>query len=134
MMMAPRTRVGRLWNKGVKKSNTAPMIRALMIRERPVLAPALSFTADLEKLPDTRSEEHTSELQSRPHLVCRLLLEKKKKYITEDPPYSREATGPMVSTLRQSYPDNTTIPAITVQTPYLQCQHHSMTYRMLLIP
>src|SRR5436305_15166995 len=27
---------------------------------------------------DKRSEEHTSELQSRPHLVCRLLLEKKK--------------------------------------------------------
>src|SRR3989442_13028936 len=27
---------------------------------------------------DVRSEEHTSELQSRPHLVCRLLLEKKK--------------------------------------------------------
>src|SRR5690554_7319081 len=29
-------------------------------------------------LPEARSEEHTSELQSRPHLVCRLLLEKKK--------------------------------------------------------
>src|SRR3989442_11971380 len=29
-------------------------------------------------LPGSRSEEHTSELQSRPHLVCRLLLEKKK--------------------------------------------------------
>src|SRR3989442_9152925 len=28
--------------------------------------------------PRSRSEEHTSELQSRPHLVCRLLLEKKK--------------------------------------------------------
>src|SRR3989442_11084585 len=28
-----------------------------------------------------RSEEHTSELQSRPHLVCRLLLEKKKHSI-----------------------------------------------------
>src|SRR5690625_7103684 len=28
---------------------------------------------------DVRSEEHTSELQSRGHLVCRLLLEKKKK-------------------------------------------------------
>src|SRR5215510_7554906 len=27
-----------------------------------------------------RSEEHTSELQSRGHLVCRLLLEKKKKH------------------------------------------------------
>src|SRR5690554_2074681 len=30
-------------------------------------------------VPKPRSEEHTSELQSRPHLVCRLLLEKKKK-------------------------------------------------------
>src|SRR2546422_4541900 len=29
---------------------------------------------------DDRSEEHTSELQSRLHLVCRLLLEKKKKH------------------------------------------------------
>src|SRR5690554_7296291 len=42
-----------------------------------------------------RSEEHTSELQSRPHLVCRLLLEKKKipndlrrgnPYISDPPP------------------------------------------------
>src|SRR5690554_7466056 len=31
-----------------------------------------------------RSEEHTSELQSRPHLVCRLLLEKKKKHKKHD--------------------------------------------------
>src|SRR6266498_1046686 len=31
-----------------------------------------------------RSEEHTSELQSRPHLVCRLLLEKKKKKTTKN--------------------------------------------------
>src|SRR5690554_7045048 len=31
------------------------------------------------KVSKSRSEEHTSELQSRPHLVCRLLLEKKKK-------------------------------------------------------
>src|SRR3712207_7406151 len=30
--------------------------------------------------PKTRSEEHTSELQSRQYLVCRLLLEKKKKH------------------------------------------------------
>src|SRR3712207_8792737 len=29
-----------------------------------------------------RSEEHTSELQSRQYLVCRLLLEKKKRYCT----------------------------------------------------
>src|SRR2546422_5094275 len=34
---------------------------------------------DPERPPGPRSEEHTSELQSRLHLVCRLLLEKKKK-------------------------------------------------------
>src|SRR5258708_8966530 len=33
---------------------------------------------------DHRSEEHTSELQSPDHLVCRLLLEKKKKNIIND--------------------------------------------------
>src|SRR2546422_3178565 len=38
---------------------------------------ALLFLA-LAYLADERSEEHTSELQSRLHLVCRLLLEKKK--------------------------------------------------------
>src|SRR3712207_7774186 len=48
-----------------------------------------------------RSEEHTSELQSRQYLVCRLLLEKKKKYLT---PRSRRvyvictATSLMLST------------------------------------
>src|SRR5690554_7254729 len=39
----------------------------------------ISPTIDMSNLPSGRSEEHTSELQSRPHLVCRLLLEKKKK-------------------------------------------------------
>src|SRR5690554_5074961 len=37
------------------------------------------LTEDGEFDRDRRSEEHTSELQSRPHLVCRLLLEKKKR-------------------------------------------------------
>src|SRR3989442_10558938 len=44
--------------------------------ERQVAAPAEPSP------PSARSEEHTSELQSRPHLVCRLLLEKKKKKTT----------------------------------------------------
>src|SRR3712207_7002335 len=35
---------------------------------------------DVEPGVERRSEEHTSELQSRQYLVCRLLLEKKKKY------------------------------------------------------
>src|SRR5947209_17123022 len=39
---------------------------------------AVSVYARLDGL-DGRSEEHTSELQSRQYLVCRLLLEKKKK-------------------------------------------------------
>src|SRR5256885_9786287 len=42
-----------------------------------------SYVRELErKLADVRSEEHTSELQSPCNLVCRLLLEKKTKYIT----------------------------------------------------
>src|SRR3989442_10442556 len=48
------------------------------------LAASLLFTslppvlAHAGQTGEQRSEEHTSELQSRPHLVCRLLLEKKK--------------------------------------------------------
>src|SRR5436305_11358996 len=38
----------------------------------------------LQRKLNQRSEEHTSELQSRPHLVCRLLLEKKKKKMMKD--------------------------------------------------
>src|SRR2546429_3680731 len=56
----------------------------------------------------TRSEEHTSELQSRLHLVCRLLLEKKKKA-----PYSvtpsdwrplNKGVAPISCTVIQSLP------------------------------
>src|SRR2546422_7581824 len=41
--------------------------------------PVARFLTDENKEALKRSEEHTSELQSRLHLVCRLLLEKKKK-------------------------------------------------------
>src|SRR5206468_5248048 len=40
---------------------------------------------NLERPVDIRSEEHTSELQSRSDLVCRLLLEKKKKTLHKQP-------------------------------------------------
>src|SRR5690554_7695184 len=48
-----------------------------------------NYDDDLERLAECdlvieRSEEHTSELQSRPHLVCRLLLEKKKRERNHD--------------------------------------------------
>src|SRR5690625_5626450 len=55
------------------------------------LSPFPSLTASFcqnERV--TRSEEHTSELQSRGHLVCRLLLEKKKK--TQMPQKSNTTT------------------------------------------
>src|SRR5690625_5825198 len=42
-------------------------------------AEVLEYKVSYETGEKTRSEEHTSELQSRGHLVCRLLLEKKKK-------------------------------------------------------
>src|SRR2546422_8342817 len=47
----------------------APARQRQVVRGREFASPSL----------DLRSEEHTSELQSRLHLVCRLLLEKKKK-------------------------------------------------------
>src|SRR6266699_6716962 len=52
----------------------------------PICLPASDARArrcarDPARAPRERSEEHTSELQSRPHLVCRLLLEKKTSKI-----------------------------------------------------
>src|SRR3989449_1352616 len=47
-----------------------------------LLAARLEAAGAVAAGPATRSEEHTSELQSRLHLVCRLLLEKKKKKTT----------------------------------------------------
>src|SRR3712207_8864587 len=48
-----------------------------------------------ETRPATRSEEHTSELQSRQYLVCRLLLEKKKSHHLLDLPL----TGCIISSV-----------------------------------
>src|SRR2546422_6943365 len=47
----------------------------------PPTAPSTVAMSDSAAVPSFRSEEHTSELQSRLHLVCRLLLEKKKKQL-----------------------------------------------------
>src|SRR6266498_5513146 len=68
----------------------APELRVLLPEQAPGMVPLLAVldrpTAatkahppDLRPVLVVRSEEHTSELQSRPHLVCRLLLEKKKR-------------------------------------------------------
>src|SRR2546429_5532116 len=58
-------------------SNTA--IASIATRTATTAGEVRAFFKPLEsRLRDARSEEHTSELQSRLHLVCRLLLEKKK--------------------------------------------------------
>src|SRR2546428_7000900 len=65
-----------------------------LFRSRPGYAPLAGRRRDQRgvragRRADLRSEEHTSELQSRSDLVCRLLLEKKKK---KPPPYCRTRT------------------------------------------
>src|SRR5258708_18573465 len=61
----------------VSRSFRLPRRRWLALAERPADHSRLSSTRILMQ---DRSEEHTSELQSPDHLVCRLLLEKKKTY------------------------------------------------------
>src|SRR5687768_5264683 len=57
------------WVTAVKQKFPLEYIRSKRLFNQPI---------DPHALDDARSEEHTSELQSRLHLVCRLLLEKKK--------------------------------------------------------
>src|SRR3989442_6798660 len=57
------------FEKAAKAAGLEAKTTELISRDSPI--------PDLGVAP-ARSEEHTSELQSRPHLVCRLLLEKKK--------------------------------------------------------
>src|SRR6266576_4168033 len=60
--------------------NEAPFsARGLAHRPRPAARQQAALGPHSARRRDRRSEEHTSELQSRRDLVCRLLLEKKKK-------------------------------------------------------
>src|SRR2546429_5180340 len=68
-----------LFRSIMAKQGTASFVR----RSRKSLIPTAE-SSPLQRTPSPlshRSEEHTSELQSRLHLVCRLLLEKKKNLI-----------------------------------------------------
>src|SRR3712207_7712578 len=75
------------------RPDRAPAVRHAADRAR-AARPAEGGDRDLVDAGERRSEEHTSELQSRQYLVCRLLLEKKKKStscsscITYSPPRS----------------------------------------------
>src|SRR2546423_9271464 len=57
----------------------------------------------VEQLLDVRSEEHTSELQSLAYLVCRLLLEKKKKVVRKKVQYMNSLVEVNTSVIRYSH-------------------------------
>src|SRR2546422_5872425 len=62
------------------KEGGGRLVRDTLGKEGKVIIPAFSVGRTQQNVYNLhRSEEHTSELQSRLHLVCRLLLEKKKK-------------------------------------------------------
>src|SRR3712207_6954109 len=68
---------GALWARLRRFKNRAPLVDQSPPDQPGRLAVPLGRPTGLDV--SARSEEHTSELQSRQYLVCRLLLEKKKK-------------------------------------------------------
>src|SRR3712207_8661735 len=75
-------RSSRSWTVG-----TEPLCRNGPVAQRPSKGPAFMLSRKrggrFQRSGANRSEEHTSELQSRQYLVCRLLLEKKKNHKTK---------------------------------------------------
>src|SRR3989475_6021 len=70
--------------RGIGDTSFAQLVRTATQWGQPLLAAARAA----ERIPDLRSEEHTSELQSQSNLVCRLLLEKKKRPQKQEVPRS----------------------------------------------
>src|SRR5438874_10566468 len=71
-----------------KRSHVARVVGEALSEVKPLLRDRATITAaDINSVERARSEEHTSELQSRRDLVCRLLLEKK------NPPWSRTTSS-----------------------------------------
>src|SRR2546429_6483081 len=67
------------WRGTLQPSPRSDLYEVEIVYEIPCRPHIQVVTPRLTTWGDLRSEEHTSELQSRLHLVCRLLLEKKKK-------------------------------------------------------
>src|SRR5438445_7554857 len=76
----PYTTLFRSLGEGTQELSEATTItRRISLAPDVDLLPLLGRNDDHLRTLEHRSEEHTSELQSRQYLVCRLLLEKKKK-------------------------------------------------------
>src|SRR5207253_10449232 len=82
-VFTPRTSASRCICRAVRgissETDVPGTLVAIARKGPPVSVPGLGSHVSSWLAPP-RSEEHTSELQSRGHLVCRLLLEKKNKY------------------------------------------------------
>src|SRR2546430_10423239 len=79
-----RSSISKLLIGGVMPGLILSLSFVIYIMARVKMNPALAPTAGFDEH-HGRSEEHTSELQSQSNLVCRLLLEKKKKTATDRP-------------------------------------------------
>src|SRR3712207_7657872 len=67
-----------------KRNRVIALVVGALVLVGGAIAIALALTGgNGDDTPPARSEEHTSELQSRQYLVCRLLLEKKKQKTTK---------------------------------------------------
>src|SRR3712207_7803229 len=73
----PRAKVREVAAKLAARRHLIPLVEAYRRRKREL--ELLDFGDQVALAAQLRSEEHTSELPSRQYLVCRLLLEKKKK-------------------------------------------------------
>src|SRR5690554_7190896 len=72
-----RNKISNMQNQNLDLLYSSERINLLLQAKQLIIN--LTYYNALSKDYENRSEEHTSELQSRPHLVCRLLLEKKNK-------------------------------------------------------
>src|SRR5262245_63908481 len=86
------------------------LFRSRLRLRRAVGLPRHGLLRDLPQGAEGRSEEHTSELQSLRHLVCRLLLEKKKKKSRITQLQLKQYFGivySVISSTKRSYAENT---------------------------
>src|SRR5439155_3672855 len=93
---APGWMVVRIWARrwvALQSSSMKPVQAGTSSYDAKATAATADDASPGPSITSWRSEEHTSELQSRGHLVCRLLLEKKKTRTNNNKPKQSEIRG-----------------------------------------